>query len=705
MKENNISHIKNNNTTKLTQDNIPRCPNCNLICSLQLIIEKGKTNINYQCENGHEGIISLKQYLNIYNKYSLSKEKCKECGKTKKEIKQDIFYCSNCSIFICNLCQSNHLKKENHNIININRYDALCKIHSNLYTWFCINCNKNLCAFCKNEHKNHNLIDLSEYTFSNELKIKIENEIKNLDEKLNNLKRIKKHFNLIIDNFKKSSKLEMKFIKFLLWTYEFEDKHKNLNFHVVQNLKELEMMNQNKNDFFDKLFEEGNKFLSFLSNIEIDENNLEYTFSDNQIQSNINFQNQKNINTLNNRGDNLKNSILLSNQNVQYPNLEDINLKNTILIPNITQNSNLQNLNPHNIILSNNTNFQNINLSHNNILQNSITKEISNNQNKEIEENKINEDSKKTKEEYPKNIKIIKSHKAIINYLDTLKDGRLVSCSDDHTLIIYKLETFDIQISIKEHTDYVRSFTELHNGKIITCSKDKTMKIIKLIGENNYQIEQTLKDHYDSVYKIIEIRKNQLISISWDKTMKIWELNNENRFECVKTIIFQKSHSNCNILKLNEKEFVTSSCVDKNLKFWDSEDFTRIKTINNIETAWTLKNLCLINDNILCVGGVNCKGFYIINILSHKIIKIIIGIKTVFSINKCLDGLFLCSIEDEDNSNCLVKYNYNSQKFKIVICKENAHQEEIYSCVELKNGIVVSGGKDGLIKLWIWGNE
>ena len=38
-------------------------------------------------------------------------------------------------------------------------------------------------------------------------------------------------------------------------------------------------------------------------------------------------------------------------------------------------------------------------------------------------------------------------------------------------------------------------------------------------------------------------------SVSRDKTMKIWKLNYENKFECYKTITFQNSESDCNILK------------------------------------------------------------------------------------------------------------------------------------------------------------
>ena len=193
---------------------------------------------------------------------------------------------------------------------------------------------------------------------------------------------------------------------------------------------------------------------------------------------------------------------------------------------------------------------------------------------------------------------------------------------------IYKKDTYDLQLSIKEHSDEINSFTELNDRRIITCSIDKTMKIIKLIGEDKYQIEQTLQSHTNYVYKIIEIKENILISISWDKTMKIWKLNNENKFECFKTINFQNSESDCNIFKLNENEFVTSSESDKRIKFWDSNDYSNIATINqDIESSYRWKNMCLLENDLLCIGGNNSKGFYLIKISTHQLIKNIIGHK------------------------------------------------------------------------------
>ena len=67
---------------------------------------------------------------------------------------------------------------------------------------------------------------------------------------------------------------------------------------------------------------------------------------------------------------------------------------------------------------------------------------------------------------------------------------------------------------------------------------------------------------------------------------------------------------------------------------------------------------------------------------------------------KCLDGLFLCSIYDENGNHSLVKYKYEEQNLKKIVEKEKAHNNSIWSCVELNNGIIASGGDDKLIKLW-----
>ncbi len=57
-KENN-----NNECNDFTFNYIPRCPECNLISSLELNYKESKPIINYICENNHKGNIPLEEYL------------------------------------------------------------------------------------------------------------------------------------------------------------------------------------------------------------------------------------------------------------------------------------------------------------------------------------------------------------------------------------------------------------------------------------------------------------------------------------------------------------------------------------------------------------------------------------------------------------------------------------------------------------------
>ena len=568
---NNAPPIINN----FTFDDIPRCPNCNLIPSLKLNYNENTGYINYKCENGHKKNILLEEYMSQYNKFSLFKEICNECKKNQKEVKGDFSYCSSCKKYFCSLCSINHFNKDNHNTINLKRYDSFCKIHSNLYCFYCVECEKNLCIYCKNEHESHDLIDLSQVNYSDDSKKKIEEEIKNIEKKIRNLDEVKNNIISQIEQFKKSSEYEMNFIKILFFTYQYEENLHNLNYNVIQNLKNFEKtFKKNKIELYEKVYDEGNKYISLLQNLE-----------------NIKF------NSFNN------------------------------------------------------------------------------------------------------NFKILNNHSSYISYLSQLNDGRLISSSGDYTLNIYKINSFELQLSIKEHTNQLGPFIQLRNGKIISCSDDKTMKVINLIGKDKYKIEQTLEGHHNFIWNVIEIKENELISISYDKTIKVWKLNNK-KFECFKTITFQSSCSGGNILKLNENEFVTSSCDDKCIKFWNSNNYSKISIINNIEIQWTYQLMCLLNDNILCIGGNNSKGFYLIDINTHKIIKNILGPKIIYCINKCLDGLFLCSIVDENGNNSLVKYKYENEDLKKIVEKENAHDNNIYTCIELRDGTIASGGEDNLIKLW-----
>ena len=53
------------------------------------------------------------------------------------------------------------------------------------------------------------------------------------------------------------------------------------------------------------------------------------------------------------------------------------------------------------------------------------------------------------------NFKTLNNHTGSVYHLSKLKDGRLISGSGDCTLNIYKKDTFELQLSIKEHSSSI----------------------------------------------------------------------------------------------------------------------------------------------------------------------------------------------------------------------------------------------------------
>ena len=224
------------NEDDISLNNITRCPECNLLLSFSIYYKEMTPYVNYFCENNHKGEISLEEYLQKYNNYSLSREKCSECNRIQNEANGNFSFCCKCNKFICHSCIINHPNNDGHNITNINRYDALCKFHSNYFAFYCLTCQKNLCMYCKQEHESHDIIDLIQFKNSYESTHKLEEKIKNIQKKINNLKEIKNKIIVEIDEFKRIYNLEIKFLNILLNTFKYEESQNNINYNIIENI-------------------------------------------------------------------------------------------------------------------------------------------------------------------------------------------------------------------------------------------------------------------------------------------------------------------------------------------------------------------------------------------------------------------------------------------------------------------------------------
>ena len=297
--------------------------------------------------------------------------------------------------------------------------------------------------------------------------------------------------------------------------------------------------------------------------------------------------------------------------------------------------------------------------------------------------------------------KIISPNNGPINYLYILKDGRLVVCFESGILNVYNpKDNYSLEISIQIHRKDISNIIELSNSNLVTSSWDSTLKIIE-INQEKYKILQSLEGHESYIDKVINPYENLLISISEDQFFKTWEKDlNTNKYICTNTIRFQEAHSYCNILKIKNNEFITSSVIERKIKFWNLENLKEIKTIENISTNWSSQNMILINEKLLMIGGSNFEGFYLINIITRQLMIIIKGPSRIYSIIKSMDDNFICGLSNQNGIPSIQIFKYYADNINIIYEEKNAHNDRIFSVVQFDNGIIASASEDTVIKLW-----
>ena len=120
--------------------------------------------------------------------------------------------------------------------------------------------------------------------------------------------------------------------------------------------------------------------------------------------------------------------------------------------------------------------------------------------------------------QFKKPIHILNYHTNTISCSTVLKDGRFVTGSYDHSIIIYNNKTFKPDLTIKEHSGPVYCIIQLSSGILASGSDDNTIKLYNING-NEYKVIQTLTYHTAGINKIIELKNKKLISSEPDTSI------------------------------------------------------------------------------------------------------------------------------------------------------------------------------------------
>ena len=365
----------------------------------------------------------------------------KKCSSNKHPEVDAISYCQECKKYFCNKCQNHHQEiLDDHKIINLNKLDEVfidkCKEdnHINKLEFFCKDHNILCCLGCIAKIKEEGYGQHFDCNVYHIKKIKDEKRNK-LKENVNNLEELYKQIEISINELKRifeeinKNKEELKmnvqtiFTKIRNVLNEKEDKLLNdidEQFNNIYFKEDLIKESEKLPNKIKKSIEKGK-----IIDKEWNENNLSSLINDCiNIENNI-----KEINIIN---DNIKKSNLNKDQKIIY-NIDEEQINNMI--------NNIQN-------------FGKI----------------------------INDEYDDYKIEIKNPIHKLTNHTSYLLCLCVLNDGRLVSGSSDHSIIIYNKKTYQPDIIIKEHNNDVLCITQLSSGILASCSEDKTIKLFNING-------------------------------------------------------------------------------------------------------------------------------------------------------------------------------------------------------------------------------
>ena len=148
-----------------------------------------------------------------------------------------------------------------------------------------------------------------------------------------------------------------------------------------------------------------------------------------------------------------------------------------------------------------------------------------------------------------------------INGAQQLKDGRILSWSEDHTLRLWNANTGECLAILKGHTESVEGALQLNNGQIISWSRYDD-KSLRLWDADTGQCIKVLEGHNGAPVVVQQLDNDRVISFA-DSTLKVWDVGTG---ECLTTI---KTHADDRGILLLKNGRVLTRSLNQHLRLWD----------------------------------------------------------------------------------------------------------------------------------------
>ena len=272
-----------------------------------------------------------------------------------------------------------------------------------------------------------------------------------------------------------------------------------------------------------------------------------------------------------------------------------------------------------------------------------------------------------------------------------MNDGRIVSGSDDKSIIIYNKITYQPDLIIKEHNSWLCYIIQLSSGVLASCSE--TIKLYKING-NKYEVLQTLNYHKDRVSRIIELKNKTLASCSLDSSI-IFYIKDNNEYK--KDYQFSTQCKCYNIIETKENEICYSEVINNKICFFDLLEKKIKASLANITAYSGVRfKLILISKELLIVPEQN--KLTIVNINKYEIVRIIETPDSgwIFGICMINKNILLTG----DTKKVIKQWRIEGNNLILISKKENAHSNDINALLNIGNGQIASCSEDYSIKIW-----
>ena len=297
----------------------------------------------------------------------------------------------------------------------------------------------------------------------------------------------------------------------------------------------------------------------------------------------------------------------------------------------------------------------------------------------------------------------INDHDNNIKHMTVLRDGKLVTCSEDKEIRFYSLtnDLFKLEFSIEEKGD-INYFTELPDGSFVTCGELvgstslRVRKPVKLSMKKAYK-EVASFNAGDYVIKVIPMTNGRFGSINMIGEVFIWESTHYSLLVKIETRC-----SAVSFLQMSRRELlvVCTSQKDQVVKKWETIAYRPQDSELTEMGCITANSMVEVEETMIAIG--DRFTIYIVDVVKWRKMKEIrnefLTQRLVFSL--AYAGNYLLYVGCENGNFATINLDCDDENDVLYSDTKYMHTNSINAIVIKDGKHVITGSSDELVRIW-----